>query len=571
MRRTNWHQGPQEKVHNRFGTSCLPLSTKLQKMRKWWFALLIVLGLFTVIHKSKTLERELVLRALFVGYYVWSNADWIIILAITITFVVASSSSSQQSVLQQSVSQQSVSQQSQLVTQQSAAMQRRVVGGEIEIRNLDGGGGGGSCLDGEEGEKVELMRDVLYEYIRLSWLAKLFIDTPEFQELRDLRQLGLASYVFPSANHTRFEHSIGVYHLARWLVSSLFERQPRLWSTVPSNLRTKFVELVALAGLLHDVGHYAGSHCFDEEVAPKLGLPNHEERGVLLIKKMVKKYDIPLEQHEVEFICGMILGNTTIRPAWIRSVLHNCENEIDCDKWDYLMRDSYYLALGRPIQVARLIHNTRVLRIPQKNDHPHQLADGVDRKEPMMVPGGPSVDDDEDLRICYNEKVFLQVCDVFQTRYRLFREVYRHRVVVGVDEMMGELMRSLTPVFRIWLSDDAGSHHARPTDASIAAIKNWLPFVPDHILTDKIKTEILQLWERIRSRRLYKVEQVQDSKSADIHIRLGLSSLADDPVEKVWFFNKRNHVQHIRINDVTKLLGSSPRTASETIHYKFTK
>jgi HD superfamily phosphohydrolase len=511
--------------------------------------------------------------------------------------------------------------------------------------------GMGSGVGGALNWEGSTVRDVLYEYVELSPLAMRFVNTVEFQWLRDLRQLGSASYVFPSANHTRFEHSIGVYHLAGRVVRAVLKYQPHLlpqrWKR--SGGSRLFVELVRLAGLLHDIGHYACSHCFDQEVAPALNLPDHEERGVAIVRDMVRRYAIPLQSDEVDLVCGLILGDQGLQPAWIRGIIHNRENEVDCDKWDYLMRDSYYLRLGAPIQVSRLLLNIRVLPTAPRNPSipptvsPHATVKPLGDQKAQSVQAESDQEAEESLRICYNKKVFLQVCDVFQTRYRLFREVYRHRVIVGVDEMMGELMRGLIPVFRLWLNHSPNpppdpapdpdpkhrpasalahstidavpvSHDAvgfeavsssaansggrttsarqaapsppggpsemwdlwswlrvRPTDAALASLPQWLPFVPDSVIKVEVKRGLLLLWERIRSRRLYRVVETDDPSEADIHIRLGLSALKDDPVERVWFYDKRGRVSHIRIHQVTKLLGSSPRVASETLHYKLSK
>jgi len=306
--------------------------------------------------------------------------------------------------------------------------------------------------------------------------------------------------------------------------------------------------MVRLAGLLHDVGHFAGSHSFDEGIAKVVGVPHHEERGVHLIRSMVDIHKIPVKKEEVDFICGLILGSPDVQPEWVQGIIHNRECELDADKLDYLMRDSYALALGKPIQIERLLLNIRVL----------PTSPNGDEKSNGNGNGGG-------LRVCYARKVFLQVCDVFQSRYRLFREVYRHRVVIGVEEMVGELMKRLIPVLKEWLMRDI-----RPTDAAISSLPHWLPFVPKDLLPDDQKTIILDIWRRLRSRQLYKAVQTSE-QNAKIHVRMGLSALADDPVEKVWFYDKDDSVHHIRIHDVTKLLGSSPRVASETIHYAITK
>ena len=208
-----------------------------------------------------------------------------------------------------------------------------------------------------------VVRDVLYGYIELTPLARRIIDTSEFQSLRDLRQLGLASYVFPSANHTRFEHSLGVYHLAGQLLKGIAERQPNLFAQNPLK-RRRLIELVQVAGLCHDLGHYAFSHMFDSHIARRLGVPEHEERGAEMFRGMVKRYDLPLLPTEVDFVVRLMLGDPTVRPSWLASVIHDREAQLDVDKLDYLNRDSFHLGFGRPIQIDRIIFFARVLRLP---------------------------------------------------------------------------------------------------------------------------------------------------------------------------------------------------------------
>src|SRR5260370_32393289 len=96
----------------------------------------------------------------------------------------------------------------------------------------------------------EVVRDPLWNNIRLEPEALAIIDTPAFQRLRYVRQLGHAFLVYPGATHTRFEHALGAYHLACRV--------------------TKELE-VQLAALLHDIGHYPFSHALEEA-----GLPPHE-------------------------------------------------------------------------------------------------------------------------------------------------------------------------------------------------------------------------------------------------------------------------------------------------------
>ena len=100
----------------------------------------------------------------------------------------------------------------------------------------------------------------IHGHITITPLMQSVIDTPEFQRLRDLKQLGTTYFVFPSATHTRFEHSLGVSYLAGVMGESLQKNQPEL------EITDREIELLRVAGLIHDIGHGPFSHLYDDYI-----------------------------------------------------------------------------------------------------------------------------------------------------------------------------------------------------------------------------------------------------------------------------------------------------------------
>src|SRR6476661_2960592 len=114
--------------------------------------------------------------------------------------------------------------------------------------------------------RLEILRDPIWNNIRVDELTLRLVDTEIFQRLRYVRQLGLAYLVYPGATHTRFEHALGTYHLARGTLALMAERRGL------GGADTGEQAVVRAAALLHDVGHYPFSHALEE-----IGQLHHED------------------------------------------------------------------------------------------------------------------------------------------------------------------------------------------------------------------------------------------------------------------------------------------------------
>ena len=242
----------------------------------------------------------------------------------------------------------------------------------------------------------------IHGFIDITPLMQSIIDTPEFKRLHHLRQAGLAYLVFPSANHTRFEHSIGVSHLAGKLMLHLQKNQPELY------ISDRLIELVRIAGLVHDIGHGPFSHLYDD-VITRYEQPHHEERGIYIFKSIVEKYNIKLSGKEVEMIIEMVEPET-YKFNYVYQIVANKVCSVDVDKIDYIERDSYHLGIRTMTDYQRLITKARVVEF------------------------------DGNMQIAWPEKIQHDILSLFETRYRLHKNVYSHHAVKSAEEIVKEIL-----------------------------------------------------------------------------------------------------------------------------------
>ena len=254
-------------------------------------------------------------------------------------------------------------------------------------------------------DETKVLKDPVHSYIHIHYeVIWNCLDSKEFQRLRRIRQLGGDFQVYPTAEHSRFSHSLGVYEIVRRMVTEVKSLCVEL---------TEYEKVcVMLAGLLHDVGHGPFSHAFEH-------VTNHS--------------------HE-EYTAKIILGNTELNailravseklPQDIVSIIqHTHKNDIlnqivsgqlDADRMDYLLRDSYFTATSYgQFDLERILRTMRV----------RKTAEG--RKVIVVKYTG-----------------IHSVEDYIMARYQMYWQVYYHPVARSYEAVFIQLFNRLKDIFK---------------------------------------------------------------------------------------------------------------------------
>lgn len=361
------------------------------------------------------------------------------------------------------------------------------------------------------------IRDPIYGFISFNDWEKQIINHPALQRLRRIKQLALTEMVYPGVTHTRFEHSIGVMHFAAMMYDSIVKNNLNLLkdrlSYNDAGLNTDR-QLIRLAALLHDVGHSPFSHA-SEDLMPtnpqKKRALKHEEYTTAIIMNLLKETieDHPMNKTnyriEAEEVAALIEGNPEIlgdRLFW-RVLI---SSQLDADRGDYLLRDSYHAGVKYGVYDHSRLINTLALGIdPESNEVVLGVSkDGWHVAESMVI-----------------------------ARYLMFTQVYFHKTRRAFDyHLKSALMNVL----------DGGKY----PDSSSSSIESFME-LDDYAMWDRFRSlsrddpHCSAIMKRDHVREVYSTAEVPSLEDeAELQAKKLLLQKAgvefyEDRSEKLWY------------------------------------
>ncbi len=324
----------------------------------------------------------------------------------------------------------------------------------------------------EKLEKIKVFRDPIYGFIQVEYKVIMdLIDTSEFQRLRRIHQLSGVLEVFPTAEHSRFTHSLGTYECARLILNEVKDA---------SEISEYEQVLFLVTSLLHDIGHGPYSHAF--ESVTKL---SHEALGALIIESKELKIRPILMRHKIDpkDVTNILLhkGKYPLLETLISS-------QIDVDRMDYLVRDAYFTGA-----TYGAIDRDRIIRS-------------------MII---------KDNQLYFKESSVNSLESYIMARYHMYWQVYYHSAAKGYDLLLETLYQRLYdlykegiikkeeyPDFLSFLDDNTNiKSYVVLDDGYISSIVKSLLKSSDPILND--------LALSIENRRLFKCIEIEETNDLD--------------------------------------------------------
>ena len=376
------------------------------------------------------------------------------------------------------------------------------------------------CRD--QGDKIIKVMDPVHNFIDISEypVVQQLIDTPYFQRLRRLHQLGLASTVYPNATHTRFAHCIGVMHTFLVLFDSIAKRsklpQP------PERLRP----IGAVTALLHDIGHGPFSHVSEKFLEG--GTFDHESLTQQIIRKTKIANILKDNNIDPELVCDVLKHQVSSKLRFMSQLI---SSQLDADRIDYLMRDALFT--GVPYGKIDIHRIANTLSIWNNSDSSTKSLKGT---------------------VVVSHKGIEAVEDYLIGRYHMYKGVYYHKTVRCMEKILINVFQRAAHLKREWSKVANINEHVTPESMLLlddhvfySAINKWRNS-SDKTLKD--------MSSRIINRNLLKVYQPAN----DDTIKLRLNKMSE--IKKI-YTRKRLDPDYYWIEDSKLERGYEPYVATE--------
>jgi len=312
------------------------------------------------------------------------------------------------------------------------------------------------------------IRDPIHGFIKPDVFELNIVNTPIFQRLRGISQLAFAHLVYPGARHTRFEHSLGVYHIAKTLAEKL-------------ELNNEEKKIIKVAALLHDLGHGPFSHVSEEVLeiyAKREEIPENCETEKIheLITQNIISTDPDLKRYICENDCSKIteLLSCGYGQPFLKSIV---SGPIDADKQDYFLRDSYYCGVKYGIFDLNQLLTEFKLVVDESDGYKYLgiSKDGIHALEQF-----------------------------FLAKYYLTTQVYRHKVRLITDQMLIRAIR-----LGIEVDEIEGLKRLYEYDNTTQFVENYKEWDDSRFIVtfrgEKYRGKLCyDLLERLYKRRLFK-------------------------------------------------------------------
>ena len=405
-------------------------------------------------------------------------------------------------------------------------------------------------------KNYKIIQDKIHGMMNISQLAMIIIDTPLFQRLRNLKQLGVCYLVFPNAVHTRFEHSLGAYHLAKKLLNNLIINSDIISLSEPlknitylheyfdnnSYILDDYIrELICIAALCHDLGHGPFSHIFDDKFIPMISdkynidlVKHHEYRSCVLLRTIIKSTSLSnlITDDEIEFMCSLINPDKNKHQGYIYQIVSNTLNGLDVDKYDYLVRDSMSLGISIAFSFDKLINNAKVVNN----------------------------------KIVFPKHIDSDIINLFTTRHYMHRKIYSHKVVISIDILICQLMQLLEPELNIGrLLENLDENFINLTDDDILIrakyssnpdIKRLINNIITHNFYPILYSTTLDYSENvdIYLAKLFADKNITGDKLITCYHNIGYTN-SKNPLHNIYVYtNKDNKLINLIDFNITKLL-----------------